>query len=63
MANSSVGTRERAAVLSQEEIALLGIVRSTRRPVGAAEAACRTGMPKGLAALGLALLEDRGLLD
>ena len=48
--------------LSQEEIALLHVLRSSGGHLKAEDAASRTGMDAGLARLGLALLEDRGLL-
>ena len=47
--------------LSQEEIALLHVLRSSGGRLEAAEAAERTGMDPGLARLAFALLEDRGL--
>ena len=56
-----MGTRERAEVLSQEEIELLGVLWGSDHEVDAEEAARLTGMPQGLAALGLELLEFRGL--
>ncbi|HZN12650.1 MAG TPA: hypothetical protein VFB78_00145 [Acidimicrobiales bacterium] len=57
-----LGTRNRVEVLSQEEIALLTVVRSSGRRIDAEEAAQRTGLPKGLAALGLELLVVRELI-
>ncbi|MBA3653476.1 MAG: hypothetical protein H0W70_04710 [Actinobacteria bacterium] len=55
-------TRHRREVLSQEEVALLHVLRSSGgRAIDATEAAQRTGMSRGLAALGLELLESRGL--
>ncbi len=57
----ALGTMNRVERLSQEEIALLTVVRASRGRIDAAEAARRTGMPKGLAALGIELLAFRGL--
>jgi hypothetical protein len=57
-----LGTRVQAGVLSQEEIALLGVVRSSRGHIDVDEAARRTGLPRGLAALGLELLVVRELI-
>lgn len=59
MQASSMGTR-RAERLSEEEITLLGVMR--RQPLGVDHAAERTGMPRGLAALAMELLELRGLV-
>lgn len=47
--------------LSEEEIALLHVLRSSGGHLDAQAAADRTGMDPGLARLGFALLEHRGL--
>ena len=64
--NHVMGTRKfcrrPSDVLSVEEIALLHVLRSSGGRLDATDAAERTGMDAGLARLGLALLEDRGLL-
>jgi hypothetical protein len=60
-ARAALGTRTRTEVLSEEEIALLGAIRARGRRLTVDDAASHTGMPRGLAALGLALLEDREL--
>ena len=51
-----------ADVLSEEEVALLHVLRSSGGPLDPRETADQTGMDRGLARLGLALLEDRGLV-
>ena len=53
--------RRPSEVLSEEEIALLHVLRSSGGRLDANQAAERTGMDAGLARLGLALLEARGL--
>lgn len=52
----------RGQALYQEEVALLHVLRSSGGPLTAHEASERTGMDAGFARLGLALLEDRGLI-
>jgi hypothetical protein len=51
-------------VLSQEELTLLAAFPAAGRgPVDPDEAARRTGLPRGLAALGLELLSMRGAVS
>ena len=63
--NHVMGTRKfcrrPSDVLSQEEVALLHVLRSSGGPLTTDEAAERTGMDAGLARLAMALLNDRGL--
>ena len=63
--NHVMGTRKfcrrPSDVLSQEEIALLHVLRSSGGPLTTDAVAERTGMDAGLARLGMALLEHRGL--